>query len=89
MRYNEHLARGWPMGTGVVEGACRHLLDDRMEPSGMRWTQEGAQRVLDPRAVRLNGDWDVYWQFHRRQPHRRLYDRSIPASTVVADQTLE
>ena len=55
MYYDEYLARGWPIGTGVVEGACGHLVKDRMEQAGMRWTQVGAQAVLDLRAVRLNG----------------------------------
>jgi len=73
MRYDEYLAHGWPIGTGVVEGACGHLVKDRMEQSGMRWTQAGAQAMLDLRAVRLNDDWDAYWQFHRQQQHQRLY----------------
>lgn len=81
MRYDEYLARGWPIGTGVVEGACGHLVKDRMEQAGMRWTKAGAQAVLDLRAVRLTGDWDAYWQFHRQQQHRRLYG---PATQVAA-----
>jgi hypothetical protein len=58
MRYDESLAQGWPIGTGVIEGACRHLVKDRLEQSGMRWTKAGAQAVLDLRAVRINGPWD-------------------------------
>jgi hypothetical protein len=58
MRYDEYLAQGWPMGTGVIEGACGHLMQDRLEQSGMRWTKAGAQAVLDLRAVRLNGHGD-------------------------------
>jgi hypothetical protein len=54
----EYLARGWPMGTGVIEGACGHLVKDRMEQSGMRWTKAGAQAVLDLRAVRINRHGD-------------------------------
>ena len=57
MGYDHYLAQGWPIGTGVVEGACGHLVKDRMEKAGMRWTIAGAQAVLDLRAVRLNGDW--------------------------------
>jgi hypothetical protein len=57
MRYDDYLAQGWPIGTGVVEGACGHLVKDRMEKAGMRWRLEGAQAILDLRAVRLNGDW--------------------------------
>ena len=73
MRYERYLAQGWPIGTGVVEGACGHLVKDRMEQAGMRWTVEGAQAILDLRAVRLNGHWDAYWHFHRQQQHQRLY----------------
>lgn len=73
MRYDAYLAAGWPIGTGVVEGACGHLVKDRLEQAGMRWTKPGAQAVLDLRAVRLTGAWDAYWQFHRQQQHERLY----------------
>ncbi len=72
MRYDVYRARGWPIGTGVVEGACGHVVKDRMEQAGMRWTPDGAQALLDLRAVRLSGDWDAYWQFHRHQQHERL-----------------
>jgi len=89
MRYDEYLARGWPIGTGVVEGACGHLVKDRMEQAGMRWTQGGAQGVLDLRAVRLNGHWDTYGQFHRHQLHQRLYDQSTPAPTLAETRALE
>jgi hypothetical protein len=89
MRYDEYLARGWPIGTGVVEGACAHLVKDRMEQAGMRWTTAGAQAVLDLRAVRLNGHWDAYWQFHRHQQHQRMYSRSLPAPALAEAQALE
>lgn len=68
---DESRAQGGPIGPGVIEGACRHLVNDRLEPSGMRWTTAGAQAVLDLRAVRLNGPWEAYGPFHRHQPHRR------------------
>ena len=89
MRYDEYLARGWPIGTGVIEGACGHLVKDRMEQSGMRWTKAGAQAVLDLRAVRLNGHWDRYWQFHRQQQHQRLYGTSAPVPERAEGQALE
>jgi hypothetical protein len=89
MRYNEYLACGWPIGTGVVEGACGHLVKDRMEQSGMRWTKAGAQAVLDLRAVRLNGHWDAYWQFHRRQQHQRLYGSHALAPEIAETQALK
>jgi hypothetical protein len=89
MRYDEYLAHGWPIGTGVVEGACGHLVKDRMEQAGMRWTQAGAQGILDLRAVRLHGHWDIYWLFHRQQPHQRLYGHSIPVPVLAEDRALE
>ncbi len=73
MRYDQYLAQGWPIGTGVVEGACGHLVKDRMEQSGMRWTELGAQAVLDLRATRVNDDWDDYQRFRRQRQHQRLY----------------
>jgi hypothetical protein len=73
MHYDQYLHNGWPIGTGVVEGACGHLVKDRMEQSGMRWTKQGAQPLLDLRAVRINDDWDAYQRFHRQSQHQRLY----------------
>jgi hypothetical protein len=88
MHYDDYLARGWPIGTGVVEGACGHLVKDRMEQSGMRWTQAGAQAVLDLRAVRINGHWEAYGQFHRQHSPQRLYGTSAPAPATVEAQAL-
>jgi hypothetical protein len=84
MRYDLYLAQGWPIGTGVVEGACGHLVKDRMEQSAMRWTQLGAQAVLDLRAVRINDDWDEYQRFRRHCQHQRLYDNR-PIAVPVAE----
>lgn len=64
MRYDECLAQGYPIGSGVVEGACRHLVKDRMEGTGMHWCIAGAQSMLHLRAIHLNGDWDLF-QCHR------------------------
>jgi hypothetical protein len=89
MHYDEYLARGSPIGTGVVEGACGHLVKDRMEQSGMRWTKGGAQAVLDLRAVRLNGHWDAYWRFHRHQQHHRLYGQSAIVPALAEARALE
>ena len=70
MRYDQYLALGSPIGTGVVEGACGHLVKDRIEQSTMRWTQPGVQAILDLRAVRINDDWDEYQQFRRHCQHQ-------------------
>jgi hypothetical protein len=93
MHYDQYLARGWPISSGVVEGACGHLVKDRMEQSGMRWTKQGAQAILDMRAVRVNDDWDEYHQFRRQCQHQRLYSAHsmvIPMAEVfVLKQIVE
>jgi len=73
MKYDEYLAAGYPIGTGPVEGACRHLVKDRLERSGMRWTVEGAQAMLDLRAIDLNDDWDEFHLFRIERETERLY----------------
>lgn len=84
MRYHEYLAAGYPIASGVIEGACRHLVKDRMERSGMRWVPEGAQAILDVRALEVCGLWDDFQKarqsadLERLHPHRRLLDNYIP-----------
>jgi len=78
MDYAAYLARGWPIATGVIEGACRHLVKDRCELSGMRWTIAGAEALLHLRCVHENGDWDAYHAFRRRRRHQRLYAVPYP-----------
>jgi len=73
MRYDEYLAHGWPIASGPVEGACKNLIKDRMERSGMRWTEPMAEALVQLRAIYLSGDFDRYWQFHIEQDQRRLY----------------
>lgn len=58
MRYDEYLSAGYPIASGVIEGACRHLVKDRMERSGMRWTLEGARNMLNVRAAFQSSYWD-------------------------------
>src|SRR5712691_1431534 len=71
LRYDTYLAAGLPIATGVIEGACRHLVKDRMEVTGARWSLGGAEAVLRLRALRSSGDFDRYWQFHEAQEHQR------------------
>jgi hypothetical protein len=73
MKYNEYLALGLPIATGVIEGACGSLVKDRVERSGMKWTHKGAQAVLNLRALKRNGDWDSYWDLHLQNEYQRLY----------------
>jgi hypothetical protein len=73
MCYDEYLAAGYPIASGVIEGACRHLVKDRMERAGMRWTIDGAQAMLDLRSTYINNQWSAF-QTHRIQAEtQRLY----------------
>jgi len=89
MDYARYLKRGWPIGTGVIEGACRHLVKDRMELSGMRWTIAGAEALLALRAVHENGDWDTFHQFRRQQRHTRLYGKPLIETWIDPVERLE
>jgi hypothetical protein len=73
LRYDEALASGWPIATGVIEGACRHLIGDRLDITGSRWGVEGAEAVLRLRAVIDNGDFEAYWAFHLHREHNRVH----------------
>jgi len=73
MCYHEYLEKGLPIASGAVEGACKNLVKDRMERSGMRWKIPGAEAVLKLRAIKLSGDWEEYWTFYIKQEQRRLY----------------
>ncbi len=73
LRYDQALAAGWPIATGVIEGACRHLIGDRLDITGARWGLDGAEAILTLRAVISNGDFDDYWRFHLAREHQRLY----------------
>ena len=81
MRYDEYLSQGYPIGSGVIEGACRHVVKDRMEGTGMRWRIRGAQAVLSLRAVHINGDWQAFQSYRIRTstaefyPHRSFLRR--------------
>jgi hypothetical protein len=89
LRYNEYLAAGLPIATGVIEGACRHLVQDRMALTGARWGLKTAEAVLRLRSIRSSGDFDEYWCFHEQQEHFRnhvlRYDDSGIPSTPQPD----
>jgi len=71
LRYEQYLTAGLPIATGVIEGACRHLINDRLGITGARWGLEGAEAILRLRALRSSGDLDEYWAFHRRRELER------------------
>ncbi|MGH8897419.1 MAG: ISKra4 family transposase, partial [Egibacteraceae bacterium] len=67
------LSSGWPIATGIIEGACRHLVKDRMDITGARWGLPGAEAVLKLRALISNGDFDDYWDYHLTPEHERVH----------------
>jgi hypothetical protein len=71
MDYPRALANGWPIATGVIEGACRHLVQDRMGITGARWGLEGAQAMLWLRAINASGDTGAYRDWHIEQERQR------------------
>jgi hypothetical protein len=74
--YPTALAKGWPIATGVIEGACRHLVKDRMDITGARWGIQTAEAILKLRALHANGDFDDYWAWHLDREHERNYPHS-------------
>ncbi|MEU5431677.1 ISKra4 family transposase [Streptomyces olivoreticuli] len=73
MHYDRALAAGWPIASGVIEGACRHLVADRLDVTGSRWDLAGAEAILKLRAVTANGHLEAYWRYHVAREHKRLY----------------
>ena len=71
LTYDHALPKGWPIATGIVEGAARHLVRDRMDITGARWGLDGAEAILLLRAVITNGDFDDYWAYHLEQEQHR------------------
>ena len=71
MHYEKYLQQGFPIATGVIEGACRHLIKDRMDITGARWSLAGAEAVLRLRSLRSSGDFDEYWAFHLKEELQR------------------
>lgn len=82
LRYDHYLAKGLPIATGVVEGACRHLVKDRMAVTGARWSMKGAEAVLQLRALRSSRDFDEYWSFHESREYERNH-QDLYAGRIV------
>jgi hypothetical protein len=89
MDYPTYLAQGWPIASGVIEGACRHFVKDRCELSGMRWSQAGAENLLRLRAAAENEDWDAYHDFRKSQRHTRLYGLPLLTHPALERQALD
>jgi hypothetical protein len=72
--YPTALSNGWPIATGIVEGACRHLVKDRMDITGARWGLAGAEAILKLRALIANGDFEDYWRYHLAQERHHVHE---------------
>jgi hypothetical protein len=73
MRYGDYLKAGYPIASGVIEGACRHVVVDRMEGTGMRWVMGGAQSMLNLRCIRVSGHWDKFMEYHIQRERNEIY----------------
>jgi hypothetical protein len=83
MHYDKALAKGWPIATGLIEGACRFVIEDRFGITGARWSPDGAEDILKLRAIVVNGDLDDYMNHYKKrylqEHHLTRYDpTSIP-----------
>ena len=83
VRYDRYLEEGLPIATGVIEGACRYLVKDRMDRTGARWSLHGAEAVLRLRALRSSGNFEAYWRFHEQQEYRRHHAAQYADGKVV------
>lgn len=83
MRYDEYLRAGYPIATGVIEGACRHVIKDRMEQGGMRWTLAGAEAMLHVRSVCASSEWEAFGRWRQAEESQRVH----PHRALVANYT--
>ena len=85
MRYDEYLAAGYPIGSGVVESTCGHTVKSRMEGTGRRWSIKGAESTLLLRSVYTSKDWDAYWLAHQKLEQQRRYADILPILAQADD----
>ena len=83
LHYDRYLAAGLPIATGVIEGACRYLVKDRMDITGARWRLRSAEAVLRLRALRKSGDFEEYWKFHEQREYERNHSSRYAGAKVV------
>lgn len=82
LHYGEYLTAGYPISTGVIEGACRHLISDRLDITGARWGVPGAESVLRLRSLRSSGDFEAYWAFHLSKEHERNHQSRYAGGVI-------
>lgn len=79
--YDKALTGGFPIASGVIEGACRHLINDRMDITGARWSLQGAEAILKLRSIHSSGDWESYWAFHKSCSQVRSYSQGVTSGS--------
>jgi len=84
LNYPTALRKGWPIATGIVEGACRHLVKDRLDITGARWGLAGAEAILKLRAIKANRDFDAYWQYHLNQERHHVHEARYQSHRIPA-----
>ncbi len=84
--YAHALRQGWPIATGVIEGACRHLVKDRMDITGARWSLAGAEAVLRLRPLISNDDFDAYWTNHLEQEQQRVHRARYASANAAPNE---
>jgi len=84
LKYDKYLASGFPIAiaSGIIEGACRHLVKKRMENSGARWSLDGAEAVLKLRALQYSHDFDDYWNFHEDKEQERTHQTKYNGNII-------
>jgi hypothetical protein len=81
IEYDSFLSDGLPIASGVIEGACRHLIKDRLDRTGARWRLKSAEAIIRIRSLRSSGDLDAYWKFHREQELQRNHSCRYAAAS--------
>lgn len=83
LKYHLYLKEGFPIATGVIEGACRHLIKDRMDVTGARWSLKGAEAIVKLRSLRSSGDFEKYWAFHEAREYERNHESFYADPSVL------
>ena len=83
LQYHKYLNKGYPIATGVIEGACRYLVQDRMGITGARWSLCGAEAVLKLRSLKVSGEWDEYWKFYEKQEFIRNHESKYANPVIL------
>jgi len=89
LEYDQHLKKGYPIATGVIEGACRYLVKDRMDITGARWGLKGAEAVLKLRSLHASGDLDEYWAFHHSLELERNHESKYAKPAILRKNGLQ